>query len=109
MGSVFAMFSVLRFDFAALAWTPWAFVWVPVFVVAVSARPVIVAATEMGLRFGAIASISGAVVSTGLASVAVFPPVVLARLYGGIAPVAEVRPLPWPLAHLVHRPMGTQH
>ncbi|MDP9404509.1 MAG: hypothetical protein M3P85_14575 [Actinomycetota bacterium] len=72
--------------------------------------PFIVTATEVGAAIGAIgAATDAALVTAGLLSVVVFPPIALARLRRVAAPSGDAgAPVP-PLERLAHRPMGTQY
>lgn len=128
---VFFVTSGLRFDLGALTDSPAAMARVPLFLVALLAArgipallyrralgkdgavtaallqatslPFLVTAAAIGVSIGAIRAVTGAaLVSAGLLSVVLFPPLALARLRRAEASgIAETRPL-------AHRPMGTQ-
>jgi Kef-type K+ transport system membrane component KefB len=138
---VFFVSSGLRFDLDGLLDEPSAALRVPVFLVALLAArglpallyrrttgrdgatvagllqatslPFIVTAAEIGTSIGAIQPVTGtALVSAGLLSVLLFPPVALARLRrigaGAVDAVADDATAEPVLELVAHRPMGTQ-
>jgi Kef-type K+ transport system membrane component KefB len=135
---VFFVTSGVTFDLDALTERPSALVRVPLFLLALllargvpallyrrtlgaegakvgallqaTSLPFIVTATQIGVAIGAIEAVTAAaLVSAGLLSVVIFPPIALARLrrLATTVPDAEAPPSPLPL--LTHRPMATQN
>jgi Kef-type K+ transport system membrane component KefB len=135
---VFFVTSGVTFDLDALTEKPSALVRVPLFLLALllargvpallyrrtlgaegakvgallqaTSLPFIVTATQIGVAIGAIEAVTAAaLVSAGLLSVVIFPPIALARLrrLATTVPDAEAPPSPLPL--LTHRPMATQN
>jgi Kef-type K+ transport system membrane component KefB len=135
---VFFVTSGVRFDLDALVDSPSALVRVPLFLLALllargipallyrralgtdgapvaallqaTSLPFIVTATQIGVAIGAIEAVTAAaLVSAGLLSVVIFPPIALARLRRLAPTVPDREAPPPPLPLLTHRRMGTQN
>jgi Kef-type K+ transport system membrane component KefB len=134
---VFFVTSGVTFDLDALTETPSALVRVPLFLLALlltrgvpallyrgtlgprgatvaallqaTSLPFIVTATQIGTAIGAIDPVTAAaLVSAGLLSVVIFPPIALVRFRALPTAVPRTDTPPPPLPLLTHRPMGTQ-